>query len=291
MKIIEFKMHYIDDLVDIYNKTFNWVKYTKKEVLDIIAKRQLNYLLLDKHDIVVGFLNGRVIDTKSDSEISKYILSDRVLIVSNIGSIAKGGGTMLINYLDKYNLDVFLVSHDDKLISFYNKVGFVRVKSKRRFMIKYKYDTESLLNRKKRVVVIKGNQKYEITKKLTKKFYNTISTVVNKVYKDVDVTFVESGIKHGELCENLKEGDVVIGFSRGGSYATIWKKYCNNKAYFININSNDYNDANEYISNPLDKTSDGNFDLASLTEHWTIDNKMKHELEYVLKSYYKETNN
>ena len=283
----------IKTITRLYNIGFNNTKWVDSDIIKILEYRDIWYLLYHNNKIV-GLLNGKTFTTRDDKYISKYITNKTTLIISDLISTVSGGGTMLLTILNDYKLDIFLTMKHRGLISFYRKCGFVKVPKqetgdKRLCMVKYLSKSEERLKREKRIILIKGNPEHSVSKKITKKFYNDIADIVKYAY-NLKVELLESGVKHAEHCEQLEYGDIVIGFSRGGTYAKIWKKFCDSKAYFIGIGCPDYTDNDILITNEKDKTAFGDMGETSLIAHWTMSSDMSYDLRRHLDKYKKKTN-
>jgi len=283
-----------NEVLELYNNNFTRSKWTLKDIKHIYKKRNIFLVLQDNKGDIVGVLSGIKTKSTHDKNIAPYFIGARdIIIISDIISIVKNGGSSLIDYIKNMGLPLYLTAINIETMGFYIKNGFVRVKplykkDHRLSMCYYLNDTERLINRMKTIVIFKGNPKYEINKKITNKFYKDIVDIVIEVYGDsykYNLKTLDSGKKYPELCETLKDGDVVIGHSRGGSYASIFKKFCNSDALFIAIGADDYTDNSVLITNDNDKVLDNDFNKKSIYAHWEMSLRMKDRLTDELRKY------
>lgn len=128
------------------------------------------------------------------------------------------------------------------------------------------------------LVLFKGNPKHEIPE--SKHLYNFFKNLASQH----NLNYVEypSDI-HSSKVQPIGQNDKVIGFSRGGFYADKLKNHFGAQGKFINIGAKDYSGADYYINHPSDNTHNGNLGPKSLRSHWTLTNKMKKNLQNIIK--------
>jgi len=285
MKVVPYdSTHSIEAITKLYNTSRQDDIVTEKYVSGVLRDNPATYLLLTGSKIV-GFVLGRVIDTGSNEHTSRHIVARKTLYISGIVSTRSGGSEILITKLLKYKLDMFLICGTEELMAKYRELGFLRAFGGRGDdtikMIRYVHSRDINLHNPSKVLYMKGNALYELSVSVRNEFISTIEDIVKRYY--VEMTILESGIHQDHYGASSKIGDVVIGHSRGASYAEIWKKYYSSEAYFIAINAPDYKSNDLSIANRDDKTSRGVYSAKSLLAHWSLTDRMIDKLDMKLR--------
>lgn len=136
------------------------------------------------------------------------------------------------------------------------------------------------------MIIIKGNPKHKI--KESTLFYKTLENIGKE--KGFDVSFYESDIQFTDIknYRTLGKNDVVIGFSRGCTYAKPAYLKLKIKTNFIGIGCSKNKWQQEYLLNPEDKTTSGDMSYNSLKAHWTLTKSMQYKLSHILNKIKKD---
>lgn len=282
----------IRPVIDLYNKYLTHSKWDYKDIIELNKKRNIFFVLIENGN-VVGLINGHDIEKVKDPKLKVYFINKSIIIVSDIISTVKGGGSELLQYISTYKKDTILVSINKETNKFYEKNNFVRVtpvssNDRRLIMIKYLSDTEMLINRMKTIVIFKD----DTTHSMSKKFYKSIIDIIHNVYGEEYKyeLFLYDISEYNKLGEGLKYGDVIIGFGEGGLYSSKYKIDYNGEVLTIGIGCPNHTNNDILITNDNDLTHTGDKSYESLSSHWTLDNGMKYDLTHTLRDYKKKTN-
>lgn len=154
IKGVDIKPLKVEDLelvTSLYNEDFK-ATYTLKEIQDAYDNPTNIYIGAYVKEELVGFMRVKSDfkeKYKQDKDLYNLIDKKYCTFLSDLISISKGTGTLLISYLieecGKFDTDLFTTPFNKDLITYYEKFGFKFIKLNRRKLMKYSKDNFTLL--------------------------------------------------------------------------------------------------------------------------------------------------
>lgn len=121
-------------LSNIYNKSFG--SYLKDNDIDKWLEDSEIYIAIDSKENMLGYLRIKHLNinhlSDENQKYNLFVNTENFVFLSDIASIKKGTGSVLMNYLH-YNInvsdDIILRAHNKTLIPYYNQFGYTQIVS------------------------------------------------------------------------------------------------------------------------------------------------------------------